>query len=47
MLGGLGTLLSLALFGYVLYLLYTTASSPSRQGFHDVQSSTVVVKASR
>lgn len=46
-LGGLGTLLSLVLFGYVLYLLYTTANSPTRQGFHDVQSSTVVIKASR
>ena len=44
MLGGLGTILSLVLFGYVLYLLYTAANSPTRQGFHDVQAATVVVK---
>jgi uncharacterized RDD family membrane protein YckC len=47
MLGGLGTLLSLALFAYVLYLLYTTANSPTRQGFHDVQATTAVVKVRR
>lgn len=47
MLGGLGTILSLLLFGYVLYLLYTTANSPTRQGFHDVQAETVVVKVGR
>jgi uncharacterized RDD family membrane protein YckC len=44
MLGGLGTLLGLLTFGYALYLLYSAANSPSRQGFHDVQASTVVVK---
>jgi uncharacterized RDD family membrane protein YckC len=47
MLGGLGVIVSLALFGYAIYLLYTTANSPTRQGFHDVQASTVVVKVSR
>ncbi len=47
MLGGLGTLLSLLLLGYVLYLLYTTANSATRQGFHDVQAATVVVKVGR
>ena len=47
MLGGLGTILSLVLFGYVVYLLYTAANSPTRQGFHDVQSATVVVKVGR
>lgn len=47
MLGGLGTILSLVLFGYVIYLLYTTANSATRQGFHDVQASTVVVKVRR
>jgi uncharacterized RDD family membrane protein YckC len=44
MFGGLGFLLSVALLAYVLYLLYTAANSPTRQGFHDVQASTVVVK---
>jgi uncharacterized RDD family membrane protein YckC len=41
---GLGTLLSLVGLGYVIYLLYTTTQSPKRQGFHDVQAGTVVVK---
>jgi uncharacterized RDD family membrane protein YckC len=31
-------------FLYGLYLLYTTNQSPKRQGFHDVQAGTVVVK---
>jgi len=31
-------------FLYGLYLLYTASQSPKRQGFHDVQSGTVVVK---
>jgi uncharacterized RDD family membrane protein YckC len=44
MLGGMGTILSLVLFGYLIYLLYTAANSPTRQGFHDVQAATVVVK---
>jgi uncharacterized RDD family membrane protein YckC len=35
----------LALGGlYQLYLLYTITQSPKRQGFHDVQAGTVVVK---
>jgi uncharacterized RDD family membrane protein YckC len=42
--GTLGSLLSLLLWVYGLYLLYTAANSPTRQGFHDVQASTVVVK---
>jgi hypothetical protein len=47
MLGGLGLIVSLALFAYAIYLLYTTANSATRQGFHDVQASTVVVKVKR
>jgi uncharacterized RDD family membrane protein YckC len=47
MLGGLGMIVSLALFAYGIYLLYSTANSPTRQGFHDVQASTVVVKVKR
>jgi hypothetical protein len=47
MLGGLGALASLLLLGYAVYLLYTTANSPTRQGFHDVQATTVVVKVKR
>jgi uncharacterized RDD family membrane protein YckC len=41
---GLGSLLGLVGLGYVIYLLYTTSQSPKRQGFHDVQAGTVVVK---
>lgn len=47
MFGGLGFIVSVALFAYVVYLLYSTANSPTRQGFHDVQASTVVVKIRR
>ena len=43
-LGLVGPLLSLLAFGYTMYLLYTTSQSPKRQGFHDVQAATVVVK---
>jgi uncharacterized RDD family membrane protein YckC len=41
---GLGSLLGLLGFLYIIYLLYTTSQSPKRQGFHDVQAGTVVVK---
>ena len=47
MFGFLGSLIGLLGLGYVLYLLYTAANSPTRQGFHDVQASTVVVKVKR
>jgi uncharacterized RDD family membrane protein YckC len=40
----LGGLLGLLAIGYAIYLLYTASQSPKRQGFHDVQASTVVVK---
>jgi uncharacterized RDD family membrane protein YckC len=40
----LGTLISLAAFVYAIYLLYTASQSPKRQGYHDVQAGTVVVK---
>ncbi|HEY7524109.1 MAG TPA: RDD family protein [Candidatus Limnocylindrales bacterium] len=42
----LGTLISLASLAYYIYLIYTTANDPKRQGFHDKQSRTVVVKSS-
>jgi uncharacterized RDD family membrane protein YckC len=29
---------------YVLYLLYTVSQSPKRQGYHDLQAGTVVIK---
>ena len=40
----LGGLLGLVAIGYAIYLLYTASQSPKRQGFHDVQAATVVVK---
>lgn len=43
----LGGLISLAAFGYVIYLLYTTSQSPTKQGFHDKFANSVIVKASR
>lgn len=43
-LGTLGFLLSILGLLYSLYLLYTTSQSPKRQGFHDVQAGTVVIK---
>jgi uncharacterized RDD family membrane protein YckC len=40
----LGSLMGLVALLYDLYLLYTASQSPKRQGFHDVQAGTVVVK---
>jgi len=41
----IGWLFSLAAFGWIIYLLYTTAQSPTKQGWHDVFANTQVVKA--
>ena len=41
---GIGILLSLLGLGWMIYLLYTTYQSPTKQGFHDIFASTVVVK---
>jgi uncharacterized RDD family membrane protein YckC len=43
-LGGLENLVGLLAFAYAIYLLYTVSQSQKRQGFHDVQAGTVVVK---
>jgi uncharacterized RDD family membrane protein YckC len=40
----LGILILMVASLYQLYLLYTASQSPKRQGFHDVQAGTVVVK---
>jgi uncharacterized RDD family membrane protein YckC len=45
--GGIGSLLSLLALAWAIYLLYTTAQSPTKQGFHDMFANSVVVKASR
>ena len=43
----LGILIGLVALGYVIYLLYTTAQSPTKQGFHDKFVGSMVVKAAR
>ena len=43
----IGNLLGLVTFAWSIYLLYTTATSPTKQGFHDKFANTVVVKAGR
>jgi uncharacterized RDD family membrane protein YckC len=43
----IGTLLGLVAFGWFIYLLWTTYSSPTKQGFHDKFANTMVVKAAR
>lgn len=40
--GGLGALISLIVLGYYIYLLYTTATDPRKQGLHDKQATTLV-----
>ena len=42
--GAVGTIFSLGSLGYGIYLLYTTYQHPKRQGLHDVQAATVVVR---
>jgi uncharacterized RDD family membrane protein YckC len=42
--GAIGLLLSLAGLGWSIYLLYTTANDPKRQGFHDKYAKSVVIK---
>jgi hypothetical protein len=32
---------------YIIFLLYTTAQSPTKQGYHDHFAHTMVVKATR
>jgi uncharacterized RDD family membrane protein YckC len=43
----IGALLGLLAFGWFVYLLWTTYSSPTKQGFHDKYANTMVVKAAR
>ena len=42
-LGVLSLLVSLVVLGYYIYLLYTTATDPRKQGLHDKQASTLVI----
>jgi hypothetical protein len=43
-LGTLGSLIGLLAFAYEIFLLWTTYQSPKKQGYHDVQAGTVVIK---
>lgn len=43
----IGWIVSLAALGWIIYLLYTTAQSPTKQGFHDVFANTQIVKAAK
>ena len=43
----IGLLIGLVAFGWFIYLVYTTAKSPTKQGFHDVFANSMVVKAAR
>jgi len=40
---GVSLIVQLLLIGYALYLLYTTATDPQKQGFHDKQANTLVI----
>ena len=42
--GFLGLLLSLAGLAWTIFLIYTTANDPKRQGFHDHYAKSVVIK---
>jgi RDD family len=43
----IGWLVSLAAFAWVIFLLWTTAQSPTKQGWHDHFANTMIVKAAR
>ena len=43
----IGSLLALATLAWYVFLIYTTANSPTKQGWHDVFANTMVVKAAR
>jgi uncharacterized RDD family membrane protein YckC len=43
--GGIFWIVGLAAFAWFIFLIYTTAQSPTKQGYHDVFANTQVVKA--
>ena len=45
--GVLGSLLGLAVLAWYIFLLWTTYSSPTKQGWHDKFVNSMVVKAAR
>ena len=40
--GGLGAIVGLVVLAYYIYLLYSAATDPRKQGFHDKQAGTIV-----
>jgi len=46
-LGAIGFLISFAALGWFIFLLVTTAQSPTKQGWHDKFANTQVVKAAK
>jgi uncharacterized RDD family membrane protein YckC len=46
-LGTIGWVVALMAFAWFIFLVYTTASSPTKQGWHDVFANTMVVKAAK
>lgn len=44
--GGLGAIVGLLVLAYYIYLLYTAATDPRKQGFHDKQANTLVASKS-
>lgn len=40
---GIGSIIGLAALVYYIYLLYTTAQDPRKQGFHDKQATSLVI----
>jgi uncharacterized RDD family membrane protein YckC len=43
----IGIVIGLAALAWVIFLLYTTATSPTKQGWHDKFANTMIVKAGR
>jgi uncharacterized RDD family membrane protein YckC len=43
----IGILIAILGLGWYIYLIYTTANSPTKQGWHDVFANTQVVKAAK
>ena len=41
--GGLSSIVNLIVLVYYIYLLYTTATDPRKQGFHDKQATSLVI----
>jgi uncharacterized RDD family membrane protein YckC len=42
-----GLLIALAAFAWIIFLIYTTWKSPTKQGWHDHFANTMIVKATK